>query len=155
VNAKIARAECSFELATLPMPAATTQNLDEISRHRQDAVDELKVLYNQAKLPVDKKAEVGYKWGNLIEYGNPRDLDGAATVFFQVVNDILQSDQAMSDLDKTPTGRSWLTKCLTSLREIYHEEQNEVQMRRVDDIIAQTGLGGPAQPVSQPPAPAN
>jgi len=139
-QAKVGRAECLYDLATLP-------NADP--QRRQDAIDEVKVLYNQTSLPVDDRVELGWMWGNLVEYSSNADADAAAQeVYWRVYNDFWLNDQSRAELDHTPDGRSLMVRCLTALKQIKKSQNNDTEVNRIDGIIADFGLAPAAVPVS-------
>jgi hypothetical protein len=144
VRAKVGRAECLFDLAALP-------NADP--QRRQDAIDEVNVLYNQANLPVDARVEVGFERGKLLEYDSNAGPNDAADAYWTVVKDIYYNDQARAELDHTPSGRFRMMQCLRSLQQIFVNQKNDTEAKKVGEIISSYGLGPTAVPASQTPAP--
>jgi tetratricopeptide (TPR) repeat protein len=140
--AKVGHAETLFQLARMP---------DADPQRRQDAIDELKVLYNQTNLPVDARVKVGYMRGNLLEYGSKPDPDDAKDAYYAVEHDILNDPTLTAELDNTPDGRYWMSRCLAALETILKQQNNDAEVEQIDRIIAAHGLG-PATP-SPSPAP--
>ncbi len=145
VRAKVSRADCLFQLATLP---------EADPQRRQDAIEELQVLYNQKNLPVEARVEVGYKLGKLQEYGSKPDLDAAAHLYFQIASEILPNDQSRTALDNSPHGRFWMLNCLASLKHIYETQNKDADAAGVANMIVEYGLGPATSPSSPAPAPA-
>jgi len=143
VRAKVSRADCLFQLATLPNASP---------KRRQDAIDELKVLYNQASLPVDARVVVAHEWGNLLEYGSNPDLNGAADIYFEVMDSIHKDPALEAELDKSPYGRNAMLQCLVALKHIYETQKKDTEAASVAERIASYSQAPATPPAIQAPA---